>query len=199
MVYKHTPALDPGVYSSIHIDSAGGKKPDPDDLMPRLCAICIPHAGVEYERAARNADVIITETGGKLAHMATVARESGRLLIRVDNACDRLPPFTKINFNMTRQTMEEPMVPENLRPSPEESGITRCVSRYPREYRGDAVLSGPLLHQHRLHGTKRLEPWPLMTDTHLAINGNTILPTQGLHQDLVVSGVAVGLNLKAIL
>lgn len=106
MVYEHTPALDPGVYSSIHIDSAGGKKPDPDDLMPRLCAICIPHAGVEYERAARNADVIITETGGKLAHMATVARESGRLLIRVDNACDRLPPFTKINFNMTRQTME---------------------------------------------------------------------------------------------
>lgn len=48
--------------------------------------LVIPHLGVEFEVVALQCDAIICETGGKLAHLATVGREMGMPIIRIENA-----------------------------------------------------------------------------------------------------------------
>jgi hypothetical protein len=103
-VYDYDPPLEKGSWSSAHIESAPEAKYD--SLLPELSAICIPHAGVEFDLAARHADVIITEKGGKLCHLATLAKESGRILIRVDNATSRFPTFSKLQCSLVRMALE---------------------------------------------------------------------------------------------
>lgn len=49
--------------------------------------LVLPHLGVEFETVALQCDAIITETGGKLAHLVTVGREMGIPVIRIENAC----------------------------------------------------------------------------------------------------------------
>lgn len=66
----------------------------------KLNAICIPKATVEFSDAAQNANVIITEVGGKLVHLATVSRERGKLLIRVDDAKQKFPVFSKLRIDL---------------------------------------------------------------------------------------------------
>lgn len=64
-----------------------------------LCKIGLPHAGMEYDLLTSNADIIITEVGGKLAHLSKVAGERQQALIKIPNACKRFPTFTKMSFN----------------------------------------------------------------------------------------------------
>lgn len=49
--------------------------------------LVIPHAGPEFELMARKAGLVISEVGGKLAHLVIVGREFGLPLVRVDEAC----------------------------------------------------------------------------------------------------------------
>lgn len=49
--------------------------------------LVIPHAGPEFELQAMKAGLVISEVGGKLAHLVIVGRELGLPLVRVDNAC----------------------------------------------------------------------------------------------------------------
>lgn len=48
--------------------------------------LVIPHLGVEFETIALQCDAIITEVGGKLAHLVIVGREMGMPIIRMENA-----------------------------------------------------------------------------------------------------------------
>lgn len=95
-VYEAQEPLPENTYSSIHIQCQKPSKRRSGELN----AICLPEAGVKYDAVAKNADVIITERGGPLAHLAIVSRETGKLLIRVDNACQKFPPFSKLSINL---------------------------------------------------------------------------------------------------
>lgn len=94
-VYDFEP-LKENQWSSTHIDCAD----KPKDNHGQLRCIVIPHAGIEYDLAARNADMIITEAGGKLSHLSTVSREKGKLIIRIDDACEKFPRFTRFWINL---------------------------------------------------------------------------------------------------
>ncbi len=48
--------------------------------------LVIPNLSVDFEQAFFACDHIICETGGKLAHLATLAREFDKAIIRVENA-----------------------------------------------------------------------------------------------------------------
>lgn len=48
--------------------------------------LVIPNLSVDFEEAFFACDHIICETGGKLAHLATIAREFNKAIIRLDNA-----------------------------------------------------------------------------------------------------------------
>jgi hypothetical protein len=100
MVYDYAP-LPENTSSNIHVDCAA----KPTDRYDTLRCIVIPHAGIKYDLAARNADVIICEVGGPLAHLALVARNSGKLLIRVNDAVERFPRFSKLTFNLRALTL----------------------------------------------------------------------------------------------
>lgn len=100
MVYDYAP-LPENTTSSIHVDCAAV----PVSRYDTLRCIVIPHAGIKYDLAARNADVIICEVGGPLAHLALVARNSGKLLIRVNDAVELFPQFSKMQFNLREFTL----------------------------------------------------------------------------------------------
>lgn len=99
MVYDHIP-LDFVGSSNIHILSALEK-----DNQRTKRAIVIPHAGIEYDIVARKADIIITETGGKLCHLAVVARETDKLLIRVENAIKTMSKFDMFWMDLNSYTL----------------------------------------------------------------------------------------------
>lgn len=101
MVYEYVP-LGKDTWSNIHIDCADPPKSDYDNRR----AIVIPHAGVEFDLAARNADVIITEVGGPLAHLSIVSREQGKVLIRVKDAVKRFPRWSKLYLDIDRLKLE---------------------------------------------------------------------------------------------
>jgi len=100
-VFEFDPPLKKDSWSNTHVDSADKPNTDFDD---RRC-IVIPHAGIEYDLPARNADVIITEQGGKLSHLSTVSREKGKLLIRMDNAIERFPIFSRFTIDLEKLTL----------------------------------------------------------------------------------------------
>lgn len=97
-VYEALTPLPENTYSSIHILCQTAKSRNNGTLK----AICLPEASVKYDLLSQNADVIIVETGGKLQHLSTVARERGKLVIRVDNACKKFPPFSTLSLNLNR-------------------------------------------------------------------------------------------------
>jgi hypothetical protein len=103
-VYEALKTLPPNSTSSSHILCQESKPRS--RYFPQLNAICLPHAGMEFDLVAQKADVIICETGGKLAHLAIVSREQGKLLIRVDNACKRFPVFTKLDIDLNQLTLK---------------------------------------------------------------------------------------------
>lgn len=53
--------------------------------------LVVPHAGVEFELQALKAGAVICEVGGRLAHLVTVCRETRKAVIRMDDACAKLP------------------------------------------------------------------------------------------------------------
>ena len=101
MVYDYE-TLNENTWSSSSIFCA---EPPKGDWDRRRC-IVIPNGSIDYDLAAQNADVIITETGGKLCHLATVSRERGKIMIRIDNAVERFPRFSKFSINLVDLTID---------------------------------------------------------------------------------------------
>jgi phosphohistidine swiveling domain-containing protein len=56
------------------------------------CILVVPHAGVEFELQAMKAGAVVTEAGGKLAHLVTVCREMAKPILRMDGARQTLRP-----------------------------------------------------------------------------------------------------------
>lgn len=63
-----------------------------------LKGIVLPHAGIEFDLAAQMADVIVTEVGGKLCHLATVSKERNKILILMKDATKKLDYFKKAHI-----------------------------------------------------------------------------------------------------
>jgi len=101
-VFDHEPKENPNSTTNYHIDD----QDPPKDKYDTLRAICIPNASIKYDLAARNADVIITEVGGELAHLAIVSREKGKLLIRVEGAVKKFPYWSKLRIDLDEMTLE---------------------------------------------------------------------------------------------
>lgn len=106
MVYECMEPLAPNTTSNIHILCQKPSKRS--SFFPELKAIVVPHAGIEFDLVSQNADIIITEAGGKLIHLATVSREKGKLLLRIEDACRKFPVFTKLNVNLENMTISIP-------------------------------------------------------------------------------------------
>jgi phosphohistidine swiveling domain-containing protein len=70
--------------------------------------LVIPHLGVEFEVVALQCDAIICETGGKLAHLATVGREMGMPIIRIENAVIALALPRKIEIDLLEGKIKFP-------------------------------------------------------------------------------------------
>lgn len=69
--------------------------------------LVIPHLGVEFETVALQCDAIITETGGKLAHLATVGRELKIPIIRIENAVIQFAIAHKFKFDLEEGKYEK--------------------------------------------------------------------------------------------
>ena len=70
--------------------------------------LVIPHLGVEFEVAALQCDAIICETGGKLAHLATVGREMGMPIIRIENAVIAFALPRKVEIDLSEGKIKFP-------------------------------------------------------------------------------------------
>lgn len=68
--------------------------------------IAIPTAGIEYDLHARKADIVITETGGKLCHLATVMRERNKTLLMVKDATKRFGWGMTLAFDFDEYTIK---------------------------------------------------------------------------------------------
>lgn len=62
--------------------------------------LVLPHLGVEFEAVALQCDAIITEHGGKLAHLVTVGREMNIPIIRVEDAAIRFALANSIKIDL---------------------------------------------------------------------------------------------------
>lgn len=67
--------------------------------------LVIPNAGPDYELLARKAGLVISEVGGKLAHLVIVGREFGLPLIRVDDACYKFEEGMTLNIDFETATI----------------------------------------------------------------------------------------------
>ena len=68
--------------------------------------LVIPQAGPEFEVQALKAGMVISETGGKLAHLVIVGREFGLPLIRFDNAMKNLSEGMKVHIDFNNFKLE---------------------------------------------------------------------------------------------
>ena len=69
-------------------------KPD-EDVLPGNIAI-IPTANARYLKAAMTARAVIVERGGEMAHLVTVAREKGVLIMRHEDARKHFPVGSRV-------------------------------------------------------------------------------------------------------
>lgn len=65
----------------------------------KTCILVVPHAGVEFELQAMKAGAVITEAGGRLAHLVTVCREMDKPILRMDDACKKLRSGQQVSVN----------------------------------------------------------------------------------------------------
>lgn len=84
------------------IDPEGLAQADPD----RHYLLVLPHAGVEFDTVARKASAIITEVGGKLAHLVTVSRERDIPVVRMDAALQKIVPGQHLVLDLLEGTLE---------------------------------------------------------------------------------------------
>ncbi len=103
MVFEHN-TLPADCWSSNNIHSIDRK-----ERKLRKGIIVIPHAGIEYSVAARCADLIITETGGKLSHLVTVSREMSVPVIRIADACSKYHWPKRLSVDFENNTIEVEM------------------------------------------------------------------------------------------
>jgi phosphohistidine swiveling domain-containing protein len=76
------------------------------ETIDKTCVLVVPHAGVEFELQAMKAGAVITEAGGKLAHLVTVCREMDKPIIRMDGARDKLRPGQSVTVNPAEGKVE---------------------------------------------------------------------------------------------
>ena len=77
----------------------------PDDLIPADDIAIVPHAGAAYDLILRQASAVITLTGSRLCHLAIVARELGKRVVRVTNAHSLLPNGTAVIIDCDNDTV----------------------------------------------------------------------------------------------
>lgn len=80
--------------------------PKPNEAVPAGSIAVVPSAGVMYDIAMRTAckdgrGAVICAVGGKLAHLATVAREFDAKLVVVENALEQFKEGDFVSINMT--------------------------------------------------------------------------------------------------
>ena len=78
--------------------------PEPGDTIPAGSIAILPNARPEYESIVRTAAATIVPVGGELCHLAVVAGEAGRIIMRVEKCLDKYPPGTILEID-TEQGM----------------------------------------------------------------------------------------------
>lgn len=82
-----------------HVDT-----PDKIDFINENDVIVIPNASPDFEavahRCAEKGSILITETGGKLCHLATIGREFGLTLYLLPDAMKLLPVGSQVKLNV---------------------------------------------------------------------------------------------------
>jgi hypothetical protein len=86
------------------------RTPDDGKYIPTDGVIIIPNASPDYEliaiQAAKNNTIIISETGGKLCHLATVGREFDICLYMMPNAFNKLTMTSFVKFDTESDIIE---------------------------------------------------------------------------------------------
>ncbi len=94
------PAADFVTLNSAGLDSFEGCVVHADNKnITKNDILVIPHAGPEFDIQARKAGLVISEVGGKLAHLVVVGREFGIPLIRTDDAVNKFKEGVILNIN----------------------------------------------------------------------------------------------------
>lgn len=85
--------------------------PEPGARVPENSVCVIPHAGPEYHSLLENlkggCGFIITEMGGKLAHMSIVGREYGVTVIQVNGAMNRWQEGALVFLNLEKNELTQ--------------------------------------------------------------------------------------------
>lgn len=79
--------------------------PQEDQEVPEGSIIVIPHAGPEYAIPAMSAGktgAIITQTGGRLAHLSVLGREMDLRMVRIEDALKLYPEGTDLDVDLNR-------------------------------------------------------------------------------------------------
>lgn len=86
------------------------KKPGQIDYINNNDVIIIPNASPDFEavahRCAEKNCILITETGGKLCHLATVGREFGLALFMMPDAMKKFPMASSVTVDCDNATIE---------------------------------------------------------------------------------------------
>lgn len=71
----------------------------------KVPVLILPHAGVEFDAYARKAKCVISETGGRLSHLAVVSRERGIPLLMLEGAVTKFPQGTRFYIDLVDGTL----------------------------------------------------------------------------------------------
>ena len=86
------------------------ESPDQIDFINKNDVIIIPSASPDFEavahKCAENNCILISETGGKLCHLATVGREFGLALFMLPNAGKKFPMACSVTIDCEKGTIE---------------------------------------------------------------------------------------------
>ncbi len=88
--------------------AANGKviHPEPGDTIPAGAIVVLPNARPEWESVVRSAAATIVPVGGELCHLAVVAGEAGRIIMRVPNCLALYPVGTQLRVETDKGRVE---------------------------------------------------------------------------------------------
>ena len=85
--------------------------PQPNEFCEEDCIPIVPNASIDYQATlqliSKGSTVMICETGGKLAHLATLGREYDCLILQLTDASKRFPEGSLIRIDMNSLTITQ--------------------------------------------------------------------------------------------